>query len=96
MKMLTLSKESSMDSKAEIKSVLHRYIVETEDLELLKQAKEYFRSLLKNRRKIIGYKSDGYPLDIEAYKKEIDEARQQVKEGKTISQEQIEKASENW
>jgi hypothetical protein len=96
MKMLTLSKESSMDSKAEIKSVLHRYIVETEDLELLKQAKEYFRSLLKNRRKIIGYTSDGYPLDIEAYKKEIDEARQQVKEGKTISQEQIEKASENW
>ncbi len=95
-KTLSLSKEGSMESIAEIKSSLHKYIVDIEDLEILEQAKEYFQSKLKNKKTIVGYTSDGRPLDTEAYKREIDEARQHVKEGKTISQEQIEKASENW
>ncbi|ELR72931.1 hypothetical protein C900_00892 [Fulvivirga imtechensis AK7] len=85
-----------MATISEIKSILHKYIVETEDQEILNHVQAYFRSLLQKKGKIIGYTSDGQPLTIEVYKRDIDEARQQIREGKIISQEDLEKESENW
>lgn len=98
MKTLSLQKASSntMETISDVKSALHQYVVETEDFEILNQVKEYFRKALKKKGEIIGYTSEGKPLDIKAYKRNIDEARKQAKEGRVISQEELEKASENW
>ena len=56
-------------------------------------------SLLKKERlkdEVIGFSADGNPMNKEAYIRNIDEARKQSKEGKCISQEELEKLSENW
>ena len=49
-----------------------------------------------NKEMIVGYTVSGEPLDIEAYKKDVDEARKEVRLGKVISQEELEKKSKNW
>lgn len=85
-----------MATISDVKSTLRKYIVETEDMEILNHVKDYFMSLLKNKGKIIGYTSEGKPLTVQDYKKDIDEARDQVKQGKIISQEELEKKSDNW
>ncbi|MEL6558697.1 MAG: hypothetical protein AAFQ94_10970 [Bacteroidota bacterium] len=45
---------------------------------------------------LVGTDSSGQPMSIEEYNKAIDEARQQVKEGRYKSVEGLEKESENW
>ncbi len=44
---------------------------------------------------IVVYSADA-PLDRESFKKNIDESRQQVREGKVLTQEELEKRSEKW
>ncbi|VAX37057.1 hypothetical protein MNBD_UNCLBAC01-298 [hydrothermal vent metagenome] len=56
-------------------------------------------SLLKKERlkdETIGFTTEGKPMTKEAYIHDIDEARIQMKEGKYVSQEELEKQSENW
>ncbi len=56
-------------------------------------------SLLKKERlkeEVIGFTAEGKPIAKEAYIHDIDEARLQMKEGKYLSQEELEKQSENW
>ncbi len=56
-------------------------------------------SLLKKERskdEVIGFTTEGKSMTKEAYIHDIDEARLQMKEGKYISQEELEKQSENW
>ncbi len=56
-------------------------------------------SLLKKEKlkeEVIGFTADGKPITKEAYIQDIDEARLQMKEGKYLSQEELEKQSENW
>ncbi len=50
----------------------------------------------KSKDEIIGFTAEGKPMNKEAYIRNLDEARKQVKEGKYISQEELEKQSENW
>ncbi len=85
-----------MANISDIKSTLHKYIVETEDLDVLNDVKDYFRLILSKKGQIVGYTSDGIPLDIKAYKKEIDVARKQIRDGNMIDQDSLEKLSENW
>lgn len=56
-------------------------------------------SLLKKERskdEIIGFTTEGKPMTKEAYNRDIDEARLQMKEGKYLSQKELEKQSESW
>jgi len=56
-------------------------------------------SLLKKERskdQIIGFTKEGKSMTKEAYIRDIDEARLQIKDGKYISQEELEKQSKNW
>ncbi|MCF6352893.1 MAG: hypothetical protein L3J06_07770 [Cyclobacteriaceae bacterium] len=56
-------------------------------------------SLLKKERskeEITGFTTEGKSMTKEAYIRGIDEARLQIKEGKYVSQEELEKQSENW
>ncbi len=56
-------------------------------------------SILKKERlkdEIIGFTTEGKSMTKEAYIRDIDEARIQMKEGKYVSQEELEKQSENW
>ncbi len=50
----------------------------------------------KSKDEIVGLTVDGKPLNKEAYIRNLDEARNQIKEGKFLSQEELEKQSENW
>jgi hypothetical protein len=45
---------------------------------------------------IVGYTVEGKPLTKEAYNKRIQKAEKQIKAGNYITQEQLEKESENW
>lgn len=49
-----------------------------------------------NKEMIVGYTVSGEPLDIEAYKNDIDQARKEARSRKVISQEELEKKSKNW
>lgn len=48
------------------------------------------------REMIVGYTVDGQPLTKEKYNQRIATAEQQLQNGETISQEDLEKESENW
>ena len=49
-----------------------------------------------DKEKVTAYSSDGEALDQEEYIKSIDKARLQAKLGKTSTQEDVERRSENW
>lgn len=49
-----------------------------------------------DREMIVGYTVDGQPLNKEKYNQRIALAEKQLKNGETISQEDLEKESENW
>ena len=89
-------KHQIMTTISEVKSTLHKYVVETEDMEILNHISDYFRKLLKESGKIVAFTSDGKALTVEDYKKDIDEARDQIKRGESITQEELEKGSNNW
>lgn len=76
---------------AEIKSALHHYIAETDDVEMLSKVQNYVRQLLDQEDKVVAYTSDGKPLTRSAYKKDIDEAKDQADKGNIISQDEMEK-----
>ena len=46
--------------------------------------------------KIVAFTPDGKALTVKDYKRDIDEARDQIKQGESISQEELEKRSKNW
>lgn len=48
------------------------------------------------REMIVGYTVDGQPLNKESYNQRIAVAEKQLKNGETISQEDLENESENW
>ena len=81
----------SMNSIAEIKTILHHYIAETDDVQALTKLEQYVKQLLAKEDKIIAYTAQGQPLNQAAYKKEIDEAIAEVDRGEVISQEEMEK-----
>ncbi|MCV9388498.1 hypothetical protein [Reichenbachiella ulvae] len=80
-----------MNSIAELKSGLHHYISEIDDMNVLLKLKEYASELLDQEGKVVAYTSDGRALDQKAYKKDIDQAIAESKEGKTLSIEELEK-----
>lgn len=45
---------------------------------------------------VVGYTGDGEPLTKESYNKRLEEAERQILAGEYISQEDLEKESENW
>lgn len=81
----------NMTSIAEIKSTLHCYIAETDDVKVLSKLQKYVKGLLDKEDKVIAYTSSGKPLTQSAYKKEIDAAIAEADEGEVISQEDMEK-----
>lgn len=48
------------------------------------------------REMIVGYTVDGAPLTKETYNHRLAVAEQQLRDGDTISQEDLERESENW
>lgn len=80
-----------MDSIAEIKSRLHFYIAETDDVEKLSKLNNYVKALLEKEDKIIAYTPEGLGLSHADYKKEIDKAITEADKGDVISQEEMEK-----
>lgn len=51
---------------------------------------------LLDHEMIVGYTVNGEPLTIESYNKRLEEAENQLKAGEFITQEDLEKESENW
>ena len=49
-----------------------------------------------DKEMIVGYTVDGKPLTKEAYNKRLQKAEKQIKSGDYLTQEEIEKESENW
>ena len=80
-----------MNSIAELKSILHHYIAETDDVKVLSKLQQYIKGLLEKEDKIIAYTSQGQPLTRAAYKEEIDAAIAEVDRGEVISQQEMEK-----
>jgi len=78
----------------ELKEELHQYIDQMDD-KLANQIHGMIKASLE-KDDIIGFTADGTPMNKEAYIRDIDEARTQIREGKCISQEELEKQSENW
>ena len=84
-----------MTTISEVKSTLHQYIVETEDMEILNHVTDYFKKLLSESGKIVAFTFDGKALTVKDYKRDIDKGRGQIKRGESVSQEELEKRSEN-
>ena len=49
-----------------------------------------------DKEMIVGYTTEGKPLTKEAYNKRLQKAEAQIQSSNYISQEEIEKESENW
>lgn len=80
-----------MNSIAEIKSGLHHYIAETDNVEVLTELKKYVEELVSKEDRIIAYTSDGRALNQSQYKADIDEAILGAEEGEVVSIEEMEK-----
>ena len=79
-----------MSTIAEIKSTLHQYIVETDDVDVLTELRSYFETLPHQKDKIIVHTAEGRPLSREAYRQDLDEAISQADRGEVVSQKDIE------
>lgn len=79
-----------MSTIAEIKSTLHQYIVETDDVDVLNELRTYFEGLTYQADKTIAYTTDGKALSREAYRQDVDEAIGQADRGELVSQQDIE------
>lgn len=79
-----------MSTIAEIKSTLHQYIVETDDVEILNELRVYFETLPHQRDKFIAYTINGKALSREAYREDLDEAIAQADRGEIVHQQDIE------
>ena len=73
-------------SIAELQLQLHQTIDTVTDIEKL----EAIYTLLK------GGENPHEPMSLEAYVGTIDKARQQIKEGKYVSVDELERESDNW
>lgn len=74
-----------------IKLDLLQKILQVSKISLLEQI-----SRLLDQEMIVGYTEDGTPLNKEAYEARLLAAEKEVSYGKGISQEDLEKESEDW
>lgn len=81
-----------MNSVAEIKSGLHHYIAETDDVKTLTKLQKYVEKLLSKEDTIIAYTPDGRALNQAAYKADIDSAIKEAESGKVASIEEMERS----
>ena len=68
--------------------------INTADERLLKVVKAVIESYQEND--IVAYTVDGIPLNRIAYKEELQKAKEEIKRGEYITQEDLEKESNNW
>lgn len=68
--------------------------INTADERLLKVVKAVIESYQEND--IVAYAIDGTPLTRTTYKAELQEAKAEIERGEYISQEDLEKDSNNW
>ncbi|MEQ9302059.1 MAG: hypothetical protein RIF33_25995 [Cyclobacteriaceae bacterium] len=80
-----------MRSIADIKSGLHQYVAQTDNVEALTKLQQYVQELMSTGDEIIAYTSRGVPLNQEAYKTDVDDAIAEAKSGEVISIEDMEK-----
>jgi len=85
-----LTKEKFMNSIAEIKTTLHQYIAETDDMKILSKLQEYVKNLLAKENTIIAFNAEGKSLTSEQYKKEINDSIAEVDGGGVVPQSQME------
>lgn len=85
-----MTKAKFMNSIAEIKTTLHQYIAETDDMKILSKLQEYVKNLLAKEKTIIAFNAEGKSLTSEQYKKEIDDAIAEVDGGGVVPQSQME------
>ena len=78
---------------AEIKSTLHQYIAETDDVGVLNDLRTYFESLTQQQGKVVVYTAEGKGLSRKAYQQDIDEAIAQADRGEIVNQQEIEQAN---
>lgn len=81
-----------MTTIAEIKSTLHQYIVETDDVDVLNELRTYFETLPHQKERTVAYNVEGSALSRAAYQQDIDEAIGQADRGETVSQQDIEQS----
>ncbi len=77
----------------ELRKEMKEYIDEADEnlLNILKKIVESYRD-----KNIVAYTTAGEPLNREEYSKKLKEAENAIKKGEYISQEDLEKESENW
>lgn len=80
-----------MNSVAEIKSGLHHYIAETNDVKTLNKLQKFVDKLLSEEERVVANTFDGETLNPVTYKKDIDIAIIEAEIGKVVSIEEMEK-----
>ena len=56
----------------------------------------YAMAVAYSNKEIVAYGTDGTPLTKEAYKKRLNEAEFDIKEGRVLSSEKLKKQIKNW
>ena len=81
-----------MDIRSE-KLLLIELLARVQDKKIIAEIKEI---LQKDKNPIIGYDVHGRPITKKDYIKNINKAREEIKSGNYITQEELEKHSEDW
>lgn len=79
-----------------LRKTIHELIDQINDDDLLNAYLKIIEQGVKKESEIIGYTTQGEPITPEILKKRVRAASQRVKSGNYISQEELEKESENW
>ncbi|MFM9839338.1 MAG: hypothetical protein ACKVOQ_13805 [Cyclobacteriaceae bacterium] len=68
-------------------------LTQIEDIDIIKQVKEL---LNQKGNQVVGYRMDGSPVTKKQLIKRIEEADARIDSGEYITQEELEKESQNW
>jgi hypothetical protein len=86
-------KNNTIMGALELRDSVLEYI-NTADERLLKVVKAVIESYQEND--VVAYTVDGNPLNRVTYREELQEAKAEIKRGEYITQEDLEKESNNW
>jgi len=79
-------------TSSQIKKEIHQYIDQADERFL----KVVYGIMQYDKEEIIGYTSQGQPINSAALKKRVKAASKRVKQGHYIAQEDLEKEMQNW
>ncbi|KAB2808678.1 SurA N-terminal domain-containing protein [Phaeocystidibacter luteus] len=80
----------------ELRNKLHEYVNKADDHVLRIMSAVFEKYNRADSENVVAYTIEGEPLTVSEYRKEIEEAEEQIKRGEYITQEELKREVDKW